>query len=351
MKALHKLGLCLATGVVAIGTGLTLYTQHRFGTDPFTHVFRPIRPVMTLPALSEGIRDFQFSPDGQSIFTLSGNLTYIDVTSREGDETAIVRQWDVATGEALAVFANPIEGEEGLRLSFDATTRRVAFEGRESIIRIWDKESGQFLSQVVEPEQRHFFLMGLIPSGALLTQGYGSTMLRFWDAETAAPMMTQEVEFTDNVTIVADQSRLLFVPLFGDNPIEIWDLETGEKQLISDLPSVRPTQSTVNGLALRGDLLAIATRSEIQLRSASTGELMTSIPQAVWSEAIALSGDGELLACVSGRNEITLWHIPSQRRIRKIPIPDGARALTFSPDDTLLAVSDRSDQLHLFQLP
>ncbi|TVQ19544.1 MAG: hypothetical protein EA367_11360 [Leptolyngbya sp. DLM2.Bin15] len=676
MKALHKLVLGLATGVIAIGTGVTLYTQHRFGTDPLTQVFRPVRRVTTLPAQPESIRDFQFSSDGQSMFTLDGNLSFTDVTTREGDEIAIVRQWDMATGEPLAVFANPIGGEEGLRVSFDATTQRVAFEGQESmvarwdlsasepsplafpeelqnhvvkqhlisgngqvgaaqqydperdewsvllweletgstlsqiplegderlalsqdgawlavatlppgaengvavsvwevttgsqrherqiplvddtsqpspwirertdltlsqmgfagetlwilsswntqqqwdlatntltdpvelpsefsstglsrvsmspdgrwvaasgketlqlynlttginlaipnvsvyfplehaylafspdgqrialrgndeiqiretasgrllttieaelpgsllsfsadgqtlvgsdrngllslwqidtgevkgqmqgsgvtrqswlggntlltvgiqpVIRIWDKTSGRLLSQVVDPEQRWFSWMGLIPSGALLTQAYGSTTLQFWDATTAAPIMTQEVGVRDNMTIVANQRRLVIHPHYGDHPIKVWDLETQEKRSISDADL--PTDSRV-GLALRDDLLAIAIDHSIQLRSVATGELITSIPNSLgsrllWQGApIALSADGTLLAFISGFNQVTLWDLPSQRRIRKIPIPmNVAASLAFSPDDRLLAVGGRSGQLHFFELP
>ncbi|MGF1576537.1 MAG: hypothetical protein ACFCU9_11480 [Cyanophyceae cyanobacterium] len=676
MKAIHKLalGLATATGFIATGTGVSLYTQHRFGTDPLTHVFHPVRRMITLPAQPEAIKDFQFSSDGQSIFTLSGNLSFTDVVTRVGDETAIVRQWDISTGETLAVFANPIGGEEGLRISFDATTRRVAFEGQESIlerwdldtgephplpfpedlqnhaiqqhlvsgngqvgaayqydperdewsvllweletgsilaqiplagdemlalsqdgawlavatpvsengavvsvwevatgnqrdkrqislvddtiqprrwiranidltisqmgfaeetlwflsswqtqqrwdlatntltdpvklpsefdstnlsrlltstdgkwvaatdremlrlydlesnisltiptipenaylafspdgqhialrgndeiqiretasgrllrtfeaelpgslltfsadgqtlvgshrdlslslwqvdtgdvkghvpssgvsqqgwlvgntvlttghrslIRVWDKESGQLLSQVVDLERGWFSLMGLIPSGALLTQSYGSTTLRFWDAETAAPMMTQEIGFQDNLTIVATPHRLLLAHWpYVDPAIVVWDLETQENWSISaaDLP----TGSRV-GFALRDDLLAIAIgssiHSSIQLRSASTGELVTSIPNAFGSRLlwggtpVAISADGTLLAFVSGFNQVTLWHIPSQRRIRKIPIPTNPVAsLAFSPDNRLLAVGGGSDHLHVLQLP
>lgn len=674
MKALRKLTLGLGAGAIVIGTGLTVYTQHRFGTDPITHVLHPVRRIMTLPAQSEPLRDFQFSSDGQSIFTISGNLTFTDMTIREGDEIAIVRQWDVASGEALAVFTNPIEGEEGLRVSFDATTRRVAFEGVEStlerwdlstaepnplpfpeglqnhfikqhlvsgngqvgaayqydpdrdewsvllweletgstlaqipmagderlvlsqdgawlavatlpsgsengamvsvwdvatgkqryerqiplvddtsqpqthglrerteltisqmgfaeetlwflsswntqqrwdlgtntltdpvelpsefgsadlsrlsmsidgrwvsvsdremlwlydlttgislqipdvpentflafspdgqrialrgndeiqirettsgrllrtieaaepsslftfsadgqtlvgshrdhtislwqvdtgdvkgqvqssgfiqqgllfentllttgsqpVIRIWDKESGRLLSQVVDPEQQWFSLMGLIPSGALVTQAYNSTTLRFWDTSTATQIMTQEVKSTDPSVIVADQRRLVFSPVDNNQPIKIWDLETQEKQSISDLPSRGSYHfGSKKGLDLRADLLAIETDNEIQLRSLMTGDLVTLIPNPDsigflgQSDPIAFSAD-DMIAFGSGRNEITLWHVPSQRRIRKIHVPSGVVSLASSPDSRLLAVSDRSSQLHLFQLP
>lgn len=684
MKTLQKLALGLGASVIAIGTGLTFYTQQRFGTDPLTHIFQPVRQTMTWPPQPQPIGALQFSPDGQSIFTLSGDVDFLDIlsgnvssseiTTRLPEEgaTATVRQWDVVTGEALAVFTNPIWGEEGGRLSFDATTQRLAFQGRESIleqwdvgtgessplflpeelqnhlvtqhfisddgqvgaarryhpeqdewsvllwalktgealaqipltggerlvlnqdgsllaaatqptdsepsvvmsvwevatgskrderqislvddlsasqhrwhherkdlvieqmgfggetlwfrsswntqqawdfatntlidpqslpseftssnlgrvltsvdgrwvaasgrgtlrlydlrtdtslaianapessrldnvhlafspdsqqialrgdqeiqiretasgrllntfettphgrfltfssdgqtlissnpdgsfsrwpvatgdvtepvqssgfiqqawlvgntlltvgnqpvIRIWDGESQQLLAQVMDPEQRDFALIGLIPSGVLVTLAYNSTTLRLWDALTAAPIMTLDVGGDGQRSyprrIVANRQMLVSSPASNDYPIAIWDLETQARRLTPDLPD-----DLKGRLALSDDLLAVEIGRWIHLKSTSTGDLTAALPNPDWTTAMSFSADGELLAVGSMSNELTLWHVPSQRKIRKIPVLSRVTSLAFSPDDRLLAVGDVSGHLQIWELP
>ncbi|NCJ05149.1 hypothetical protein GS597_01165 [Synechococcales cyanobacterium C] len=284
-----------------------------------------------------------FSPDSRILIgsNLDGSLS----------------SWDVTTGiEQSQIPSSTSHFRRQVWLRENA----LLIVGSQVVTRVWNGESGQLLAQVREPEQlvlNSLNRIRLIPSGPLVTLAERSTSIRLWDVSTATQIMGLESERMHPRAILADSGKLVFSPSHwsANSPIEIWDLETQAKQVI--LPE---ENGYIWNLALRDDLLAIVVNGWIELRSASTGDLSTSLPvfrkDARGREAslVSLSTDGHLLAFVSEPGEVTLWHIPSQRVVRRIALAEdveAVRSLALSPDGRLLAVGDIMGKLHLWQVP
>jgi WD40 repeat protein len=284
-----------------------------------------------------------FTPDAQ---TLIGE-----------NQDGSVSLWNVTTGveqRRLQSSASPF----ARHISLGKNTLLIT--GNLVVTRIWNGESGQLLAQATEPEPPvldSLHNINLIPSGPLVTLAARSSTIRLWDVSTATPIMTLETGRIHPSAVLANQEKLVVSRSYWspNSPIEIWDLETQSKQMI--LPK---EDGFIWDLALADDLLAIVTNGQIELRSVSTGDLMTSLPvfrkEAKGREAslVSLSMDGKLLTFVSAPGEVTLWHIPSQRVVRRIALAEDVKEVTslaLSPDGRLLAAGDSMGNLHLWQVP
>jgi len=104
-----------------------------------------------------------FSPDGR--LAISG-----------GDES-IVRLWDLETGEMLREF----KGHKRLRGNPDS--RRMLFTDENNAIRLWDFETNEMIRKL--GGQEHYIRFAVLgPDGRRVLSVDGGGMVRFWDLET-----------------------------------------------------------------------------------------------------------------------------------------------------------------------
>ncbi len=135
-----------------------------------------------------------FSPDGR--WLVSGTT--------EGH----IRMWDVATGEALAVFAEPTEQKNLGHISAVAFSpdRALLAAGTKSQLHLWDVRTGHKIFSVSTVHKRgwgihHDYPVPLVfsPDGTILVNGHNSGTIQLWDVKTgdriaALDGHTQQVE-------------------------------------------------------------------------------------------------------------------------------------------------------------
>ncbi|MGF1575409.1 MAG: WD40 repeat domain-containing protein [Cyanophyceae cyanobacterium] len=241
MKTLQKLALGLGASVIAIGTGLTFYTQQRFGTDPLTHIFQPVRQTMTWPPQPQPIGALQFSPDGQSIFTLSGDVDFLDIlsgnvssseiTTRLPEEgaTATVRQWDFATNTLIDPQSLPSEFTSSNlgRVLTSVDGRWVAASGR-GTLRLYDLRTDTSLAIANAPESSRLDNVHLAfspDSQQIALRGDQEIQIR----ETASGRLLNTFETTPHgrfLTFSSDGQTL--ISSNPDGSLSRWPVATGD---------------------------------------------------------------------------------------------------------------------------
>ena len=159
-----------------------------------------------------------FSPDGR--WFVSGTT--------EGE----IRMWDVATGEALTVFAEPTEQENLGHISALAFSpdRALLAACSKRQLHLWDVRTGHKIFSVSTVHKRgwgihHDYPEPLVfsPDGAILVNGHSSGTIQLWDAKTgdriaALDGHTQQVE-----TLKFSPDGETLVSTGQDGTIFLWD--------------------------------------------------------------------------------------------------------------------------------
>jgi WD40 repeat protein len=188
------------------------------------------------------------------------------------------------------------------------------------------------------------------PDGMTLAVG-GSLGIWLYDAEslTTQPHLIEEMNGAiEHVAFTADSSALI---ASNENAVRLWDVMTGS--MVSQIVGY---PDPVYHVAVNhdGTMLALATWDGIHRREVATGSDV-----AVWTEdylqpidRIAFSPDGRTLAlALYNDHTIRLWDVATATEIAALTgHTDRIMDLTFSPDGTVLASSDVSQIVWLWDL-
>ena len=227
-----------------VRTGHELATlQHGKGTDRLT--FSPDGKMVAFGGFSE-IRLWNTETGSEQKILLDDPLTDVrNVTgvsalafSRDGTilvsgtQRGKIQVWVVATGEALAAFAEPTEQENlgvisALALSPDVT---LLAAGSHSQLHLWDVSTGHklFTVSTVHKRGRSIFHdqpepLVFSPDGTILVNGHNSGTIQLWDVATgdriaALDGHTQKVE-----TLKFSPDGETLVSTAQDGTILLWD--------------------------------------------------------------------------------------------------------------------------------
>ena len=134
-----------------------------------------------------------------------------------------------------------------------------------------------------------------------------------------------------------------------ESAVRLYDLETGrESQLTGHKGRVR-------GLAFSPDGTMLASASldgTIRLWNTANSEALATLPGHMEEASdVAFSPDGLTLASLNMRLSVKLWHIATRRELVTWEFPRLGEKLRFSPDGRFLAVTTRTNAIHLFEAP
>ena len=226
------------------------------------------RELTTLP-YSMGVKELTFSPDGETVaFAGLGEIRLWN--TRTGDEQEItlaelkpgmplnhipkvvelafsphgtwlvsatqygkIQMWDVATGGALAVFAEPTEGENlgrisALRFSPDGTLLAIGTDG---YIHLWEVDTANKLFSVSTEHQRGRMFsdnsasrsLVFSPDGKVLVNGLDIGTIQLWDVTTGDQIAALDGHRQDVNTLVFSPDGKVLVSTAADGTIFVWD--------------------------------------------------------------------------------------------------------------------------------
>ena len=155
---------------------------------------------------------------------------------------------------------------------------------------------------VVRGEGAEFDHLAFSPDGSyLVTASYGDYMVRLWDAATWTPLDEHKMENRPTGIDFAPSAEYFVTGDVYSN-LNVWRIENGRL-------------------------------SEPVEKPAAAGKHL----------AVAISGNGKLLATVSFDEVMTLWDVESMTKLRRIKPDMGFRCVAFSPTAPILAAGLAND--------
>ncbi len=225
------------------------------------------RELMTLP-YARGVKELAFSPDGETVaFTGLGEIRLWN--TRTGDEQEItlaelkpgmplndiptivalafsphgtwlvsgtqdgkIQMWDVATGGALTVFAEPTEQENLGRISALAFSPDGALlaAGTRSHIQLWVVDTADKLFSINTDYTRGLRAFGgsaaplvFSPDGAVLLNGLSHGAIQLWDVTTGDRIIILDGHTQRAQTLAFSPDGTTLVSTGMDGTILLWD--------------------------------------------------------------------------------------------------------------------------------
>ena len=274
----------------------------------------------------------QLRGHGGPVRTLAVSVEGAHAISGSFDTTAIV--WSLVSGTA----ENVLRFHEGA-VNAGAFLRdgRVATSGEDARIAIWQPGNDKPVA-VLQGHNGPIASLAVSPDGATLASASWDGTARLWPLAGGAARQLEGHQLNVN-GVAFTPDGLALVTAGYDQTIRIWPLAGGTPKVVT-LPA--PLNAVV--VAPNGDILAAGASGKVFFLSPA-GELQGEVEAApVPIIALALSGDGKLVAASSIRGAIAIIEHASRKLERTLVGPGlPAWSVAFLPDNRTLLTggSDR----------
>ena len=283
--------------------------------------WRPSRPSDRRFVHQGGILAARFSPDGKTLLTGSGN----------GNDLALARLWDAATGQPLGP-ALPHHGEV-LSVDFSPDGSTAVTASLDGAVRFWDVESGgNPVSKPIVTGNGAVFAVRFLHDGrSILTANrFGGVWLI--DVETRKPILPLMLhdQLVPSVDVTPDGRVAL---TFCIDNLRCWDLTTGRllTESLTDIFGVISLASDGQSALIRDPADDAVSLYEIP-SLIRKGKALKHRSRVV---GVALTADGRRAATCCWDGSLWTWDMASRRPLGPaIPIGEGVGQVDFTPDGT-----------------
>ena len=287
----------------------TLATAGASGAQLWNVASRRVTATIEPAAAGLSLDSVAFSPDGATLAVGTGRAIQLWNVAARSQETTPIATGDV--GPNSAVFSS--DGSTLATLSLTSTL-------------LWSVPAVTGTPAEVLPGDGSASWVDYDHAGVLAVSSRDG--LRIWNTQTDKPAGPPSAQIGGG-PVAFSRDGSVFATTAGHEVVLV-DTATKSARAIS----VGGTSATIFSLALSpdGKLLAIATRSGIQLWDVSRQRSLATLTLPGTALSVAFSPDGTRLAAVNGAlNSLYWWAVPSGR-----PVPDFfigvASTVTWSPD-------------------
>lgn len=233
-----------------------------------------------------------FSPDGQTVLTVSGDRT--------------PKLWDAATGTLKA----RLEHDEGSRGAvFSPNGRWVATESFDGNIRIWETATGQLIRLMVG-HRSTIYDVAFSPDGQTLATGSRDRTAILWDVK-AGGLKYQLIGFDGRVPRVAfstDGTLLAAKGGYKNHVVKVWNVSTGQLLFTLPLPGRKDDIEEI-AFSPDGPELMASSDKTVVLWNTKNGELQATLKDA--RKPAVFSPNGNQVAARGRDNSAILWDVPA----------------------------------------
>ena len=262
--------------------------------------------------------------------------------------TVAANQFSTSTADEITLLGT-FSGHQSrvLDLAFSPSGDLLASSGQDRVIRIWDTNSSEeirsFPMFIVDMAD-----IDISPDGKFLASGE-----TIWDLESGEEQLILErgsqlpafVAFSPNMTEVA-VARM-------DQGVEIWDVESGEIKKSLDVGEEQRTKRME--FSPSGEKLAAGViDGTVRIWDVESGEIVQTFHLSGETDIhdMAYSANGKYLAATGRMLRAVIWDANSGEILHTFPMRDNGLGIAFSPDTTMVAVSDGGAKTALvFELP
>jgi len=174
------------------------------------------RQLRTLKDHIDAVFSVAFSPDGKRLAS--------------GAQDRSVKVWDVAAGQRLFTLSEPLDGITAV--AFRPSGMQAAAGGYDKVIRTWDlTDKGGTLAQSMIAHEGTILQLAYSPDGKTLISTSADRTIRFWDAETLAPLkaLDKQPDWVQAVSVSPD-GKWLAAGRY-DGSVSVYDLATYQQVL------------------------------------------------------------------------------------------------------------------------
>lgn len=285
-----------------------------------------------------------FIPDGRQAVTAGGGVITFDLeTGREVSRTMMrdysrdglaltrdgrrfltshrwdqcVRLADLATGKEVQVFEGHVGGVHGVALSPDDA--RAASAGMDGTVRIWDVKTGQQLHRLAPPGK--VWCVAFSSDGRLLASGHwtptatghgrlgSDNPIRLWDVETGREVRRLEGHGWRITALAFRPDGRTLVSGSMDGTVRVWDVGTGRevRRIDHDPTGVSDVAVSPDG---RRVLASGWVSKTVRLWDLSDGLELLRFPGDQFTMSVAFSPDGRRALTGESWYMVRLWNLP-----------------------------------------
>jgi Tol biopolymer transport system component len=155
-----------------------------------------------------GLYSAAFSPDGTLLASAGGELNV----------------WDLASGEIQTTIPLPGEYPVVYSVTFSPDGKRLAYGGSRSILRLWDVEKNADVVSFELPGDAFYSIWSVAfsPDGSLLAAGDSRGLVRIWDAETGKQLTELAGHINQVKSVAFSPDGKLLASASADGTIRLW---------------------------------------------------------------------------------------------------------------------------------
>jgi hypothetical protein len=236
------------------------------------------RLLRSLAGHTDWVRAVALSPDGRTIVS--------------GADDCTVKVWDARDGRLLRSLEGHTSSVNAVAISPDGRT--IVSGADDCTVKVWDAYDGRLLRSL-EGHTAGVRAVALSPDGRTIVSGAADGTVKVWDASDGRLLRSLE-DHTDGVNAVAvSPDGRWIVSGTADGAVSVWDRASGRLRR-----SLEDHTDAVTAVALSPDGRTISGSRDRTVRG-GWDPANRVLRVLFWNDAdilsLALSGDGQLLAC------------------------------------------------------
>jgi eukaryotic-like serine/threonine-protein kinase len=281
-----------------------------------------------------GIRPF-FSPDGKRMVTTGTPTARASSVVRE-----LSNESPALTVPGRRTMGFSADGSKLVRWGRDFRSLEFVAPDSTNAVRVpltgFDEKSKGLQYQGFTPDWKIFFAMDELGRVAI------------WEVATGKVLRgLQGPNPPISAGAMSPCGRYLALGAQQENVVRFYDCATGREM------QLQGHKDTIRGLAFSPDGATLASGSldgTIRLWNPTNGAAIAELPGHMEETSdVAFSPDGRTLASVNVGLSVKLWHLATRRQLISWEFPEVGDFVRFSPDGRFLAVTTRTNSIHLFE--
>ncbi len=216
----------------------------------------------------------------------------------------------------------------------------------------WNQVENIALANTFIGNSKNVYSVAISPDGQTLASGGDDNTIKLWNLGTRQRLQTLKGHSDSVYSVVFSPDGQKIASSSGDGTIKLWNLHSG--QLLQTLKS--GSEDRVFSIAISPDGQTLASGSKdktIKLWNLGTGQLKNTLKgHSGFVLSVAIAQNGKTLVSGSDDKTIKVWNLSTGTPISTVSDPsgNGVPAVAISPDGQILATSNISDKIYLWNL-